>query len=199
MTDSLLEPAFIDAVGATQKTFRAALQALSEPGLINTLDEAPRLGNLAPATYALCLTLFDNDTPVWLSPVFDTPLTRANLAFHCACPVVGRREDAKFALLDCGELGDLSDFDAGTDRDPDQSCTLLIQLSQFGEGDALTLEGPGIEHARGVSLKVDAGFWQQRRQRNAFPKGLDMFFTAGQQLMGLPRSTRVTPAIKGVL
>lgn len=199
MLDSLLEPAFADPVAATQQTIRVALNALSEPGVIQTLDDVPALGSLAPAMYALCLTLLDNDTPVWLSPAFDTPAMRANLAFHCACPVVAAREDAKFALLMAAELDELQAFDAGTDRDPDQSCTLLIQVTGFDQGPLVTCKGPGIEHERSLRLPLDAGFWQQRKRCNAFPRGLDMFFGAGRQLMGLPRSTRVSLTVEGVL
>ncbi|NAS61754.1 carbon-phosphorus lyase subunit PhnH, partial [Pseudomonas syringae pv. actinidiae] len=38
---------------------------------------------------------------------------------------------------------------------------------------------------------LDAGFWTERDSRNQFPCGLDMFFLAGKQMLGLPRSTRV--------
>ncbi|HEY9279277.1 MAG TPA: phosphonate C-P lyase system protein PhnH [Eoetvoesiella sp.] len=199
MFESLLEPAFLEPVRATQETFRVVLDALSEPGLIRMVPEAPALDVLDPATYALCLTLLDSDTPVWLAPAFDTSVTRENLAFHCACPVVARREEAKFALLDGGQLQDLSMFDTGTDRDPDQSCTLLIQLPGFEQGSLVTLAGPGIERERSLRLPVDIGFWEQRKQCIAFPKGLDVFFTSGHSLIGLPRSTRAMFAIKGVL
>ena len=87
MNAHLLQPAFVDPVLDAQRGFRAALKALAEPGLIQHLPSAPRLDGLAPATYALCLALLDGDTPVWLAPSFDTPLIRANLAFHCGCPL----------------------------------------------------------------------------------------------------------------
>ncbi|KAF1012454.1 MAG: Alpha-D-ribose 1-methylphosphonate 5-triphosphate synthase subunit PhnH [Pseudomonas fluorescens] len=94
MNAHLLQPAFVDPVLDAQRGFRAALKALAEPGLIRSLSAAPTLEGLAPATYALCLALLDVDTPLWLAPSFDTPLIRANLAFHCGCPLVERREDA---------------------------------------------------------------------------------------------------------
>ena len=106
-----LQPAFDDPVLDAQVSFRAALGALAEPGLPRAMDRAHALGDLAPATYGLCLAFLDSDTPLWLAPRFDTPLIRANLAFHCGCPIVAEREIALFALLDEGELSDLSDFD----------------------------------------------------------------------------------------
>lgn len=186
-----LQPAFDDPVLDAQLSFRAALGALAEPGLPRAMDRAHALGDLAPATYGLCLAFLDSDTPLWLAPRFDTPLIRANLAFHCGCPIVAEREVALFALLDERELGDLADFDNGSERYPDQSCTLLIQLGELHAGPALRWRGPGIKDVRSVNLPLPASFWQQRQARSAFPRGLDCFFAAGGEVIGLPRSTRV--------
>ncbi|MBV6823659.1 phosphonate C-P lyase system protein PhnH [Pseudomonas sp. PD9R] len=192
MSAQLLQPAFADPVLDAQRGFRAALKALAGPGLIQTLHAAPRLEGLAPATYALCLALLDVDTPLWLAPSFDTPLIRANLAFHCGCPLTANREAARFALLAAEDLLDLSGFDVGNDRYPDQSCTLLVQLPLLDGGEGLAWRGPGIEIEHGVRLPLAEGFWIERERRNEFPRGLDMFFTAGDDLIGLPRSTRIT-------
>jgi len=186
-----LQPAFNDPVLDAQASFRGALKALAEPGLVQTLDRALALDGLQAATYALCLAFLDGDTPLWLAPRFDTPLIRANLAFHCGCPIVTEREVALFALLDTEQLDDLSDFDNGSERYPDQSCTLLIQLDALDTGAPLRWRGPGIKDVRSVSLPLPAAFWQQRSARSAFPRGLDAFFAAGNQVIGLPRSTRV--------
>jgi alpha-D-ribose 1-methylphosphonate 5-triphosphate synthase subunit PhnH len=132
-----LQPAFNDPVLDAQTSFRSALKALSEPGLVQPLNRALTLENLQPATYALCLAFLDSDTPLWLAPRFDTPAIRANLAFHCGCPIVAERERALFALLDERELADLSAFDNGSERYPDQSCTLLVQLEALNTGAAL--------------------------------------------------------------
>ena len=192
MNAPLLQPAFTDPVLDAQRGFRAAIKALAGPGLIQTLHATPSLEGLAPATYALCLVLLDVDTPLWLSPSFDTPAIRANLAFHCGCPLTANREDARFALLAAEDLLDLSGFDHGNDRYPDQSCTLLVQLPNLDGGAGLAWRGPGIETEHAVALPVAEGFWREREQRNEFPRGLDLFFTAGQDVMGLPRSTRIT-------
>jgi len=191
MNPQLLQPAFVDPVLDAQRGFRAALKALAEPGLVQSLGTAPSLEGLAPATYVLCLALLDVETPLWLAPAFDTPLIRANLAFHCGCPLTTRREEAAFALLGAEDLLDLSGFDHGNDRYPDQSCTLLVQLPALEAGRELSWRGPGIESTRRISLPLPHGFWLQRQRREAFPRGLDLLFAAGQQLIGLPRSTRV--------
>jgi alpha-D-ribose 1-methylphosphonate 5-triphosphate synthase subunit PhnH len=191
MSAQLLQPAFTDPVLDAQRGFRAALKALAGPGLIQTLHATPSLEGLAPATYALCLALLDVDTPLWLAPSFDTPLIRANLAFHCGCPLTVKREDARFALLTAEDLLDLSGFDHGNDRYPDQSCTLLVQLPSLDGGAGLKWRGPGIETEHSVNLPIAEGFWREREQRNEFPRGLDLLFAAGLDLIGLPRSTRI--------
>jgi len=191
MSAQLLQPAFADPVLDSQRGFRAAMKALAGPGLVQTLQATPSLEGLAPATYALCLALLDVDTPLWLAPSFDTPLIRANLAFHCGCPLTADRETARFALLGADELLDLSGFDHGNDRYPDQSCTLLVQLPNLNGGKRLSWRGPGIETGHQVALPVADGFWGERERRNEFPRGLDLFFTAGHDLIGLPRSSRI--------
>ncbi|MHC8291433.1 phosphonate C-P lyase system protein PhnH [Pseudomonas sp. XS1P51] len=193
MSAPLLQPAFTDPVLDAQRGFRAALKALAGPGLTQTLHATPSLEGLAPATYALCLALLDVDTPLWLAPSFDTPLIRANLMFHCGCPLASNRETARFALLAAEDLSDLGGFDIGNDRYPDQSCTLLVQLPRLDGGAGLAWRGPGIEIEieHRVNLPLADGFWREREQRNEFPRGLDLFFAAGHEVIGLPRSTRV--------
>jgi alpha-D-ribose 1-methylphosphonate 5-triphosphate synthase subunit PhnH len=88
-------------------------------------------------------------------------------------------------------LLDLSGFDHGNDRYPDQSCTLLVQLPSLDGGAGLKWRGPGIESEHGVALPVADGFWRERERRIEFPRGLDLFFAAGHDLIGLPRSTRI--------
>lgn len=198
MSADLLHPAFDDQVLDSQRVFRAALKALAEPGLTQPLIPVQAFEPLASASYALCLSLLDGDTRLWLAPAFDTPAVRANLAFHCGCPIVAERESADFALLGVQELVDLSGFCTGSERFPDQSCTLLVQLDALEGGAALSWSGPGILGQREVSLPLPAAFWQQRAARNDFPRGLDLFFAADQSLIGLPRSTRIAASIEEV-
>lgn len=191
MNSHYLKPAFDNPVSGSQQSFRLALKAMAEPGLPYELRLVETLDTLAPASYALALTLLDSDTAVWLSPALDTPAIRANLAFHCACPVVEQHQDADFALMLAAETGVIASLNAGTDRDPELSCTALIQLDSFEGGLPTLWQGPGIETQRQLCLPVDKAFWQTRQAVTAFPCGIDMFFIAGEQIMALSRSTQV--------
>lgn len=188
-------PAFDDAVHQSQSTFRRALAALSEPGTVQELGFERSVGGLTPAGYALCLTLLDEHSPVWIDPAFDQQALHRTLTFHCGCPVVDKAADAGFALLDGNALPDLTAFAVGTDRDPHLACTLFIQLEQLDGGPLTYWQGPGIAHRVSMQLPVPAAFWQQRQQLQ-FPRGLDIFFLAGNQLVGLPRSTRVLHSVQ---
>lgn len=189
--DHLLVGGFDDDVTQSQCVFRLALSAMSEPGTVYTVQNPPQLKGLHPATYALCLTLLDSATPVWISPALDTPALRANLAFHCGCPFVSDRKQAQFALLSASDLEQVSGFDPGSDRDPDQSCTIFAQLPALNGGQAGIWQGPGIDGQRKVALPVPKAMLLERQASRSFPKGLDFIFTAGDSLLALPRSTRV--------
>ncbi|WP_312361062.1 phosphonate C-P lyase system protein PhnH, partial [Stutzerimonas balearica] len=134
LPSGLLQPAFDDPVLEAQRCFRAAFTALARPGTRQALAPVPAPAPLQPATYALCLSLLDRHTPLWLAPAFDTAAIRANLAFHCDCPLVEARDEALFALLDGAALEDLSGFYHGSERCPEQSCTLLVQLERLERG-----------------------------------------------------------------
>jgi alpha-D-ribose 1-methylphosphonate 5-triphosphate synthase subunit PhnH len=192
-TDALLEAGFSDPVMDAARVFRAALRAMGEPGLAHELaagSTLPRFAALSGAASALLLCLADANTPVWISPRLDHPALRANLAFHCNCPMTARRHEAALAVLDGEDARDLREFNAGEARRPDISCTLIIELPDLEGGMPTHWRGAGILRERQVFLPLAAAFWEARARRNAFPLGLDMFFTAQSRLMGLPRTTR---------
>lgn len=194
MTDTLLA-GFNDTTLDSQRAFRAALDALSRPGRIVTMPDLLPGGApapLMPATAALALALFDYETPVWLDEAADTPAVRDWLRFHCGCPLVSGKAQARFAIL-AGTLASLDGFDTGTDAYPDRSATLIWQMDSLSEGPPHRLSGPGI--AQEETLKINSlhtGF-ELEWQKNAglFPRGLDLFLVANNLLAGLPRTTRI--------
>jgi alpha-D-ribose 1-methylphosphonate 5-triphosphate synthase subunit PhnH len=211
---ALLEAGFRDPVMDAARVFRVALKAMGEPGLVHELAATPRFASLSGAASALLLCLADANTPVWISPCLDHPALRANLAFHCNCPITAHRHEAALAVLDGKEACDLQAFNAGEARRPDLSCTLIIELPDLEGGAPTRWRGAGILRERQVFLPLAAAFWEIRARHNAFPLGLDMFFTsgpgpdragetspsagpsaridgllAGDRLVGLPRTT----------
>lgn len=171
-------------IGAA-RAFRAALQALSRPGTIHTLDGAAPPAPLSVAAGTLALTLCDHDTPVWLGPSVDLPKVRDWFAFHTGAPITSR-PDARFALGTWDEMLPLSDFAVGTAEYPDRSATLIVEVLAFGSAHRLT--GPGIADASFLTVPDPQAF-----QTNAalYPLGLDSFLTSGDRVAGVPRTTRV--------
>lgn len=185
---------FEDPVGGAQATFRAALRALATPGRAQPVNAACGVPpGLSAAMTALLLTLVDVDTPVWLPAAIDEGV-RQFLRFHCACPLVSDPGQARFAAVPAGfQAPPMEELDAGDPAYPDQSCTLLLDVASLSAGLAVTLSGPGIEHAQPLSVSgLPAGFWRQWQvNHRRFPLGVDVLLTQGGQVCGLPRTTRV--------
>lgn len=187
-------PGFPDPVRDAQRCFRRVLTAMSYPGrpqeIAGLLSAAPR--PLHASTAALCLTLFDIDTPVWLEGELDTPEVRQFLSFHCACPVAAHPGEAAFALLTIGRAARLEAFHVGTPEYPDRAATLLIQTASVSGGRPVFASGPGIPERQTFEIAgAEAEFWRRRAEINAaFPTGLDIVFVDPRQIVGLPRGVR---------
>ncbi|AOJ84724.1 carbon-phosphorus lyase subunit PhnH [Burkholderia savannae] len=188
-----LLPAFADPVRGAQSTFRAALAALAHPGRIRSLGAEHACGvpeGLSLAMTALLLTLADADAPLWLPAEADDEIRRF-LRFHNACTFAKAPAHATFAAVPAAcAMPKLADCAQGDPAYPDRSTTLLIEVTALGEGDAVTLRGPGIldEQALAVAGLPD-GFWAQWRvNHERFPLGVDVFLVCGNALCGLPRT-----------
>jgi alpha-D-ribose 1-methylphosphonate 5-triphosphate synthase subunit PhnH len=187
-----LQPGLADPVHDSQRIFRGLMSALAQPGRRVSLA-APLKGPepLDRATLAAALTLIDYDTPLWIDWIADTPQLRAYLRFHCGCPFVERSAAAAFALItDPENMPRLALFAQGVDLYPNRSATLLLQVPSLDGGPLVTLRGPGI---RGTAAIAPAGlpdwFWNDWCLNAAqFPLGVDILFTCGSEVLGLPRS-----------
>ncbi|MFN8720679.1 MAG: phosphonate C-P lyase system protein PhnH [Rhodospirillales bacterium] len=188
-----LAPGFADPVHDAQAAFRGVLDALSTPARIVTLAAPPAVpAPLMPATVALCLTLVDYETPLWL----DGPAAAADgfLRFHCGCPIAASPADARFAVVtDPLAMPGLHEFAPGEDLYPDRSATLLVQVAGFGEGRALRLTGPGIRGSAELRVAgLPDGFaaaWADNA--TLYPLGVDVVLVAGDRVVGLPRTVRM--------
>jgi alpha-D-ribose 1-methylphosphonate 5-triphosphate synthase subunit PhnH len=181
-----------DPVHDAQRAFRAALDALARPGRIQRMGQRiPGLA-LGAAMAHLLLALTDDDTPVWWQSG-DGALADW-LRFHTGAPAARQPGEAAYAVItDPATLAPLDAFAQGTLESPEQSCTLLIEAPSLTGGPALTGFGPGIATRQPIAVAgLRDGFWREWQINHAaFPQGVDIFFTCGDQALGLPRTTRI--------
>lgn len=173
---------FANAPHQSAYAFRAALNTLSRPGMIETVTGATPPASLSVAAGVLILTLCDRTTPLHLAGGHDCAAVRDWVTFHTGAPLVGA-QDASFAL---GQWQDLAvdHYAIGTAEYPDRAATLIVEMPSLTATGA-RLTGPGIEVSARLSLP--SGF----RNRADFPLGLDCFFTSGERIAALPRSTKI--------
>lgn len=165
-----------------QAAFRQLTQAFSRPGTIHALSHAAL--PLVPAT------LLDAATSLSDAQSLLEKLDRDRLETVLTTP-----DAAHFVLARADIAPDFTPA-LGTLESPEQGATLLLVLQSLNEGQALALAGPGIQGQRKIYLRgLDARWLKAREDWNeAFPLGIDMLLMAGNQVMALPRTTR----IKGV-
>jgi alpha-D-ribose 1-methylphosphonate 5-triphosphate synthase subunit PhnH len=192
-TMTSLAAGFPDNVHDTQHAFRAVLDALSRPGQPHVLGaQLPEVA-LGGAMARLLLSLCDDETSVWWQ---DDALVLQNwLRFHTGAVVTDTPKVATFALINQIEQGlSLIDFALGTAASPEHSSTLLIELPALTGGPEVECRGPGIAEVQRVSLQgLPSDFWRQWETNHAlFPHGVDIVFTCGDSVLGLPRTTRVS-------
>src|SRR5215831_126149 len=168
---------------------------MTHPGRVVEVPATPAAPPpLDRATAAICLTLIDHETPLWLDPAARTVEVLEYVRFYCGAALVEAPEDARFALVaDPASIFDLRGFDQGTDEEPERSATVVVQVAAFGSGLACRLSGPGI--AGESTLRVGGlgdEFWASVRDNHArFPRGVDLMLVAGSRMAALPRTTRV--------
>jgi alpha-D-ribose 1-methylphosphonate 5-triphosphate synthase subunit PhnH len=192
-----------EALGS-QAVFRCALQALSHPGrCFNLPSNAQAPKGAHPAAAALLLAMLDSDCSVWLSPRLAAGNAALWLQFHTGCVVLNSPEKASFVWVAQGDnMPALQSLQQGTDAYPDQSATCVMEVTQLDAADtthAWHLTGPGIQTSQQLLVQgLPADFEAQWSANHArFPRGVDLFFASGDQLAGLPRTTRlVTPGAR---
>lgn len=182
-------PGFADPVHESQACFRAVLDAMARPGRVHTagLDLDPPLP-LCPAAAAVILTLIDHETPLWIDP--GAGGVRDWIAFHCGAAFA---EMQAAAFVFARELPKLGDLRQGSDAAPEDSATVILQLSRLGAGRRYRLSGPGLRAPSmfaGDGLPEDfVSAWAANHA--LFPCGVDLILCAGTELAALPRSVTV--------
>lgn len=186
MAAAALSGGFADPARDASYAFRALMKVMARPGQIEQLAPVTAPAPLSPAAGTALLTLCDPETPIYLAGDADCELVRDWLRFHTGAPLVGP-EDCSFAVGAWDALMPLSPYPLGTPEYPDRSATLIVEMSEL-EAEGTTLTGPGIQTTAALSLPDPEAL-----SRNAarFPLGLDFFFTCGDRIAALPRSTRI--------
>jgi alpha-D-ribose 1-methylphosphonate 5-triphosphate synthase subunit PhnH len=187
-----LQAGFADAVHDAQGVFRRVLDALSRPGRIFTLGAHAGASRIGSAMSQVLLTLADDDTAVWWQQQDDAAAQW--LRFHTGAPVAQHPVAAAFAVcLGVADVPALDLFATGSADAPEHSTTLLLEVPSLETGAALEWHGPGIKEVQVVRVAgLPDGFWTQWQANHAaFPQGVDIVFTCGNAVLGLPRTTRV--------
>lgn len=192
MVQHPLAAGFPDPVHDAQRAFRRALDALSRPGRCVMLGAHIDGLSLGPAMSHLLLALTDDDTAVWWQK--DECGESDWLRFHTGARRAVHVNNANFAVLtDAGGAPGLATFAQGTAESPEQSATLLIEVSSLDVGPCIEWRGPGIQTSQTVRVDgLATDFWTQwQHNHGAFPQGVDIIFTCADLALGLPRTTRV--------
>lgn len=190
--DAVPAPGLQDPVHDAQQAFRVALEALSRPGRAHGLGATIAGLPLGAAQAHLLLTLCDEDTPVWWQE--PQPALQRWLRFHTGARAVADPAQAAFGVIvRPADLPELRRFRAGSAAEPEHSCTLLVEVPALRGGTPIDAHGPGIADTLQLDVAgLPEGFWAEWQDSHAgFPQGVDIFFTCGATVLGLPRSTRV--------
>lgn len=162
------------------------MSAMARPGDIRRIAGAEPPAPLSVAAGTLLLTLCDPETRVHLAGAVDTDAVRQWLSFHTGAPLVDAAE-ADFALGSWADLMPLSRYRIGTPEYPDRSAALIVECDAL-ENTGAVLSGPGIRDTARLSLPdVDT----LKGNAILYPLGCDFFFTCGDRVAALPRSTTI--------
>ncbi|WP_298849659.1 phosphonate C-P lyase system protein PhnH [uncultured Ruegeria sp.] len=166
--------------------FRAAMTVMARPGEIRRLSGSVPPAPLSMAAGTLLLTLCDPETKVHLAGDVDCDAVRKWLTFHTGAPIVPAGH-ADFAVGAWDALSPLNAYSIGTPDYPDRSATLIVECDQLEQSGAV-LSGPGIKDTARLSLPGVPAL-----QSNAvlYPLGCDFFFTCGDKVAAMPRSTQI--------
>lgn len=188
---------FADKVLSAQSTFRSVMDAMARPGSVQRIEAAS--GVPAPmmrGSAAMALTLFDQDTPVWLDATMAASRHVAKwIKFHTSAPVIAGSSVCSFALVaDARALPDFENFSFGSAEYPDRSTTIILQVESLAEGLVYELRGPGIDGIAVLRATIDLPDFLDRLALNAtlFPRGIDLVLVSDDMVVAIPRTTRLT-------
>lgn len=190
MSEQAMSGGFANSPVESANAFRAALNVMARPGTTETVGGASAPAPVSVAAAVLLLTLCDAETPVFVAPSHASPEFAAWLAFHTGAPIV-TPDRAVFAIGDWDSLSPFDPYMIGTPEYPDRSATLIVDGDMGLFAQKAILSGPGIRDTAEIALPDLAAF---QANRSLFPLGLDFYFTQGNALRAMPRSSKVEAA-----
>lgn len=186
---------FVDPTHDSQRTFRRLMDAMARPGRVVDLDVrlSPPVAGWEAAG-AIGLTVLDFETPAWVPASAEGDVLATWLRFHCGCPVTSDTAEAAFAFARAEALLPLADFNPGEAKYPERSTTLVMLCPKLVGGEQVMLAGPGIPAPVAIApAGLSRDFWTAViADRQRFQLGIDLVLACGQQIIGLPRSTRIS-------
>lgn len=179
-----------DNIHAPQQYFRQILLAMSEPATCVSLSQSPEWEKLNAASVGVLLTLCDQNTHVYFSDTLKSDGIIKSTQFHTQA-VISEAQTAHFAFITASEFR-ADDFNHGDEVCPEHSATVVIQVDSLKDGNPLTLSGAGIKSTKTVSpMMSDALVTHYQHQAKHYPLGIDTILTCGNQLIAIPRTTKV--------
>lgn len=211
MSTLRLLPAFEESVDESQQVFRTVLKCMSEPGTIRTIQPRPESDEtqheklnqansnntesvpIFPSLWAIAQALLDSDASVFIGTQLLSQALVQSLGFYTDATVTAEREGADFALMTLADWTSSSGFSIGTWEQPQQSCTMIIQVPELSNAQQLLLSGPGIKESCWISIAGLSTEQQVMLQSNhaLYPRGLDFIFCSHERIMCIPRSTQI--------
>lgn len=172
----------LDPVHDTRETFRALCDAMSRPG---TVQQAPT----TPADHAIAATLIDHE----VSTYTDDNRLREKLSsqgrFNESQP-----DEADIVHTHGVPSWDVGDLTGGSLVEPSDGATVIYRVKSLSTDPeecltTITLSGPGVPDTRSVSLGLPADELDAIAEaQSAYPRGVDVIFTAADRIVAIPRS-----------
>lgn len=175
-------PPYTAPEAQSRETFLALMWALSYPGRIHQLSDGVH------AFALIAETLLDLETSYFtpdesLQSVLASTGAHARPASEAAYHFYGQVTETT--------LSDIRQASVGTMLYPDTAATLVVKCI-LNSGFEFVLSGPGVNGQQAIQVAdLPDAFWELRETASKFPLGWDVFLVDGQQVIGLPRSTRI--------
>jgi phosphonate C-P lyase system protein PhnH len=137
----------------SQYVFRQTLKSMAEPGSIITINsKIVSPPPLSIATAAICLSLLDFETYLWIEPSLATDDVKQYLKFHTGLKFADQPQQANFCILGT-QIPDLEPVQFWHRRLSRKWCDVNNPEPTTSRDQAqLQLEGPGIETSTDICL-----------------------------------------------